>query len=267
MNKIVLIGRLFFALAFIAFGIQQFIFGDFVPGRAPAWPASVPGRLIWAYLSGAILIAVGAAVLSGKKARGAAILAGTMIFIWALLRHIPVVMAAPTFGGEWTNMGKALALFGGAFAVAGSFPEQKGSRAGLLSAFVNSNKGFTYLGRFCLGAFMILAGIQHFLFVQFVATLVPAWIPGAVFWTYFAGVALIAGGAGLWLPPTARLAAALSGLMVFLWVVMLHIPRALAAPEAQRRNEWTAVFEALAISGIAFVLTRALPKKENRLAR
>lgn len=264
MDKIGLVGRLFFAIACIAFGIQQFIFGDFVPGRAPAWPVSVPGRLIWAYLSGAILIAVGAATLSGKKARWAAILAGTMIFIWALLRHIPVVAAAPAFGGEWTNVGKALALFGGALAVAGSFPEQKGNRASLLSRFVNSKTGFTYLGRFCLGLFMILAGIQHFLFVEFVATLVPAWIPGAVFWTYFAGVALIAGGAGLLLPPTARLAAALSGLMVFLWVVMLHIPRALAAPDAQRRNEWTAVFEALAISGIAFVLTRSLPKKENK---
>ena len=36
---------------------------------------------------------------------------------------------------------------------------------------------------------------------------------------------------------------------------MLHIPRALAAADAgSRRNEWTAVFEALAMSGIAFVM-------------
>jgi uncharacterized membrane protein YphA (DoxX/SURF4 family) len=85
-------------------------------------------------------------------------------------------------------------------------------------------------------------------------SLVPTWIPGARFWTYFAGVALIAGGAGIIVPLTTRLAASLSGLMIFLWFVMLHIPRALAAPAAQSRNEWTAVFEALAMSGIAFVL-------------
>jgi hypothetical protein len=36
---------------------------------------------------------------------------------------------------------------------------------------------------------------------------------------------------------------------------MLHIPRALAAPDAaSSRNEWTAVFEALAISGIALLV-------------
>lgn len=266
MDKIVRVGRLFFAVAIIAFGILQFIFGDFVPGRAPAWPVSIPGRLIWAYVSGAILITAGLAISFGKKARWAALLSGAMIFLWALLRHIPVAAAAPAFGGEWTSMGKALVLFGGAFAVAGSLPEEKSSRTRALTAFVNSKEGFTYLGRICLGLFMILCGIQHFLFVEFVATLVPAWIPGAVFWTYFAGVALIAGGAGLLLPQTARLAAALSGLMIFLWVVMLHIPRAVAAPAAQSRNEWTAVFEALAISGIAFVLAGPLPKKESKPA-
>jgi hypothetical protein len=68
----------------------------------------------------------------------------------------------------------------------------------------------------------------------------------------------------LLLPQTARLAAALSGLMIFLWVVLLHIPRALAAVAAQSRNEWTAVFEALAISGIAFVLAGSLSNVRPR---
>jgi uncharacterized membrane protein len=122
---------------------------------------------------------------------------------------------------------------------------------------------WTHVARVCLGAFLISSGVQHFLFVPFVATLVPVWIPGPRFWTYFAGVALIAGGAGLILPWTARLAGSLSGLMIFLWFVMLHIPRALAAADAaSRRNEWTAVFEALAMSGIAFVLAGAPPERE-----
>jgi uncharacterized membrane protein len=44
-----------------------------------------------------------------------------------------------------------------------------------------------------------------------------------MFSTYFYGVALIAGGAGLILTMTARMPAALSGLMILLWVV-LHAP-------------------------------------------
>ena len=120
------------------------------------------------------------------------------------------------------------------------------------------------MGRCSLGAFLVLAGIQHFLFPQFVMTLVPAWIPGPLFWTYFAGVSLIAGGVGLALPPTARLAAVFVGGMIFTWLLVLHIPRALAASgPGAATNEWTAVIEALAFSAVAFALV-ARPRRVMR---
>ncbi len=40
--------------------------------------------------------------------------------------------------------------------------------------------------------------------------------------------------------------------MIFLWVILPHIPRAMA--DFHNANETTAVFEALAFSGIAFML-------------
>jgi len=45
---------------------------------------------------------------------------------------------------------------------------------------------------------------------------------------------------------------------MFLWVFLLHIPRAVADPRGSLGNEWTSVFEALAYSGVAFMLA-ALP--------
>jgi uncharacterized membrane protein len=264
MQTVVPLGRVFFAIALIAWGFQQFLWGDFVPGRAPEWPAALPGRLAWAYLSGAVMMlatlqkqtANADAALNPllRFARMAAITVGTMIFLWAFTRQVPVAVADTWFGGEWTRLGKALTFFGGAFAIAGSWPPH--------------NRMFIYLGRLCLGLFMILCGIQHFIWVEFVNTLVPTWVPpNAPFWTYFAGVALIAGGAGLIVPTTARLAGLMSGLMVFLWVLMLHIPRAVAAADAgSSRNEWTAVFEALAVSGLAFVLTIPARAPDRALA-
>ena len=53
------------------------------------------------------------------------------------------------------------------------------------------------------------------------------------------------------LPPTSRLAAALVGAMIFTWLLVLHIPRGITM---RNQNEWTAVLEALAFSGIAFAL-------------
>jgi len=53
----------------------------------------------------------------------------------------------------------------------------------------------------------------------------------------------------------ARLASLLTGVMIFLWVLRLHIPRAIADPYTYVGNEWASVFEALAFSGMAFMLT------------
>jgi uncharacterized membrane protein len=240
------LGRVFLGISLIAFGAQAFLWRDFVAGRAPAFPALWPGRVAFAVATGLVLMFCGAAIASGRKLRAAGLTIAALIFVWAFLRNIPVAAADRIYGGAWTALGKGLALTGGGLAVAG-LPRR-----------------WTHLARVFLGAFLISSGVQHFLFVPFVATLVPAWIPGPRFWTYFAGVALIAGGAGLILPWTARLAGSLSGLMIFLWFVMLHIPRALAAADAaSRRNEWTAVFEALAMSGIALVLGGAPPERET----
>jgi uncharacterized membrane protein YphA (DoxX/SURF4 family) len=71
---------------------------------------------------------------------------------------------------------------------------------------------------------------------------------------YFAGIALIAAGAAIMLKFKVKLAASLLGLMLFLWLIMVHIPRGLDTSIVDRANEWTSVFEALAFSGIAFLI-------------
>ena len=53
---------------------------------------------------------------------------------------------------------------------------------------------------------------------------------------------------------TAWLASLLVGVMIFLWVPMLHIPRAIADPYTNVGNEWASVFEATAFSGMALML-------------
>jgi uncharacterized membrane protein YphA (DoxX/SURF4 family) len=199
------------------------------------------------------------AILTGKKARLAAILAGILIFIWAFLRHVPVIAGDSLFAPTWTASGKALTLFGGAFAVAGTLPKVGKEHGALLLKSMNLTWEFVLLGRLCLGIFLVITGIQHFVYTPFVASLIPAWFPGnAVFWTYFGGIALIAGGVGLFIPQTARLAALLSGLMVFSWFWIIHIPRTLSSV-----SDGIAVFEALAVSGIAFTIAGFLYGQAN----
>lgn len=79
-----------------------------------------------------------------------------------------------------------------------------------------------------------------------------------MFWAYFAGTALIASGIGMIVRVKARLAATLLGAMILTWILILHIPRAIADPYSDVGNEWTSTLEALAKSGVAFILGETL---------
>jgi uncharacterized membrane protein len=262
MYKLSTLGRFFLAIAMVAFGVQHFVHLDFVTRVFPRLPAWIPAHTFLACVFGSILLASGVAIMFEKAARSTALLLGAIIFSSFALLYLPSLITTPLSpfnGGLWTSAGKGLALSGGSFLVAGSLPVKLDSPANALARAVRALERFIPLGRFFLAAFLILCGIEHFIYVEFVARMVPSWIPGSVFWTYFAGVALIAGGAGICVPLTSRLAGGLSGLMIFVWVLILHIPRAVAM---RNSNETTAVFEALAFSGVAFILAVA-PKGDR----
>jgi uncharacterized membrane protein len=261
MNKLAGVGRLFVAIGMVAFGAQHFVYLDFVTRVFPKLPPWIPAHAFLACVFGALLLASGAAIIIEKEARSAALLLGAVILSTFLLLYLPLLIVTPPNGGLWTSAGKALALSGGSFLVAGSLPVKSDSQANALASAVAALARFIPLGRFFLAAFLILCGIEHFIYVEFVTSLVPSWIPGGVIWTYFTGVALIAGGVGMSVPLTSRLAGGLTGLMIFLWVLLVHIPRAVA--NLSDSNETTAVFEALAFSGVAFLVAAA--PQEGRL--
>jgi uncharacterized membrane protein len=249
------LGRVFFGVATTASGVLQLVIGDFVR-LVPKWPAWVPVPSAWAYLAGVALVAIGFAVLSGRMTRTAASLLGLMILLMVVLLYGPSLVWSAEIerpflrGFMWTNPLKSLTLAGGA-AILAAVPGSERPFAPLVRAFTRLKP----LAPWLLALFLAVCGIQHFVYCDFVTTLVPSWIPEPRFWTFFTGIALVAGGAGILVPKTARLAAILSALMILLWVVLLHIPRALAGPN--HAFETAGVFEALAVSGIALLIAGA----------
>lgn len=253
MNALLAIGRVSYAIAVIAFGILHLAHGDFVTRVIPWWPAWLPARALWAYGVGVILVVAGTALISNRHTVLVANLLGAALLLSFLVLGLPMAAADSVLGGGWTRAGKALALSGGAFLVAQSSFGIGGGKMPDPAPINQRLARLWALGPWFFASFLVLCGVQHFVLVELVQSLVPAWIPGARVWTYIAGVALIAGGIGLLVPRTARLAALLSGLMIFIWVVILHIPRAISA-FPRSTNETTAVFEALAMSGIAWLI-------------
>lgn len=255
MENILKIGRLFYGFGIVCLGIQQFMYADFRPVFLPPWPSWAHASPVWAYISCVILVVTGVFLLWGNRI-ASLVLAGFFFFLF-LAAHVPYLLLigpnSPRHLGLWTNPLKVLALSGGALVMAASDP--------LWDRPIWMRIG---IGFFSLT--LLSFGIDHFYYSDFVAMLVPAWTGGAFFWTYFAGIALIGAGVGMiggmaiggvrgvrsaaWM----RVIALLTAIMLFCWVLMLHIPRALAAPISDQGNEVTSVWEALAFTGIALVI-------------
>jgi uncharacterized membrane protein YphA (DoxX/SURF4 family) len=243
-------GRVFFGVAVLLSGLQQLVIGQFVR-IVPKLPDWVPAQPALARLAGLLLVALGAALLGGRLARLAASVLAFLLLAILVLLYVPQIATNPWTGFMYTNPLKVLALVGGLVLLVPFLPE------GPLS------KGASLLGRasalapWLFAAFLVVCGIQHFIYLPFVTELVPSYLPARRFWGQFAGVCLLAGGVGCVLPLTARLAARLSALMIFLWVLMLHIPRALA--DLSVPGETSAIFEALAMSGVALLVAARRP--------
>jgi len=145
--------------------------------------------------------------------------------------------------------------------IAGYFPERNETA---LTRFLGR---LIPLGAIFFSITMISFGILHFQFAKEASTMIPSWIPGHIFWIYFAGVALFGSGLAIILKIQTGLIAALLGTMIFIWFISLHIPRVIASPAADMGDEITSALLALAYSGIAFVIAgSALNKNASNLS-
>ncbi len=250
MEKYNKLWRSFIAIGLIAIAIQQLVCGDLrsiiLP---PAYPAWLTHRLIWTWIFSIALIAACICILFEIKARTISLLMA-IVFLLLVLAFQISGLPYPGMLGSWTNPFKELTFSGAAFIMAGSFPQENNA-----PDFIKQLGKLIPVGKYFFAVTLALFGYMHYVYPDFAALLVPDWLPWHYFWMYFAGSALIAGGIGIMIKPTRHLAALLTGIMLFLWVIMLHIPRAIADPHSGSGNEWTSVFEAFAFSGIAFILS------------
>jgi uncharacterized membrane protein len=95
-SKLITVGRVLVAIAAIFFGVQHFLHPANVPGvplekLTPTW---IPGRLLIDYLTGAILLVAGVAILLARKTRMAAAYLGTWIVLLVLFVYGPILIAS-----------------------------------------------------------------------------------------------------------------------------------------------------------------------------
>ena len=106
------------------------------------------------------------------------------------------------------------------------------------------------LGRLFFAISLAVFASEHFTATASIATLVPRWIPAHVFWVYLVGVAFLGAAISIAVLVQARLAAALVGLTMFAFVLLMDLPAVIANPH--NRFSWALALRQLAFSGGAF---------------
>lgn len=106
--------RILFGICPLVFGLCHFVYVDITASMVPNW---MPAKHFWAYFTGVAHVAAGAAILAGVLARLAASLLAVMCGLFALLLHVPRVAAAPQDRMEWTMLGIAISIAGGAWLI------------------------------------------------------------------------------------------------------------------------------------------------------
>ncbi len=249
-------GQASYAICLVVHGILQLVYGGFRPAILPEWPSQIPGLVLCARLAGTALVGAGIAIVIDKRGREVALILGGVFLASLLFCHLPYTLfVSPQSINpfSWGGPFNALALAGCSFVVAASFPEDPGN-AGSKSSLIRLLERFMPFGRILFCITLVRFGIGHFLHTKHDAALIPGWIPWHRFWIYFTGAALIGSGAAVILKFKLRPVAMLQGTMIFLWVVMLHIPRAFADPHSGQGNEIESASRALAESGTALLI-------------
>ncbi len=249
-SLLLMTGRLLFALSVVASGIYQLVTGRYV-NLVPVNPARLPPT--WqVYLFGVLFILIGVGLLARSTVSTAAVALGVLLLVLFFGFGLPLALAHASTGYVWVDPLMELAILGGVGLAAA-----RGDGSSLDRVFEKAAR----FAPLALAAFLVYCGLSHFPYAKYVASLIPPWFPGHMFWTYFAAIALIAGGVGLLIPKTARLAATLSGIMLFSWVFLVHIPLAISTHTV---SEVSRGFQALQDSAVAFMLAGTVGIQKRR---
>ncbi len=212
---------------------------DFMAGLLPISP-NLHGRKFYLNVISILFLFGGLGMISKASYPFAARSIGYLLLLLVFIPHLITLVSNIHDPAPWTSIVENAPLCGGAFIISGY---------GKLPGW----------GRILFALSLLVFAVQHFMYAEFIADIIPAWIPFKVFLAYFIGVAFLAGAISILTHIKTRLACSLLGFMLLFWVIFLHAPRVVA--NLHKETEWTSFFVAFGFCGIFFVLAGLTSKK------
>ena len=219
------------ALGLAGLGALSLGSGDFAFQWQPV-PPDIPARDVLARAAGGLEILAAAMLLPARlRAAGAWLAAALLLGCTAM--HVPSVVQRPASVADWLGIAEAGAMASAALMLAAS-----ASRPALRRAMA-----------VVFGLCAVVFGVSHFVYADFTASMIPAWLPQRIALAWFTGGAHALAGVAIATGLQRTLAAALEAAMMASFVLLVHLPRVLAHPDS--RMEWTMLAVAVLLSGSA----------------
>ncbi len=251
LDKLILLGPLFYAVPIAAFGTEHFMLTRIIASIVPAW---IPWHMFWAYFVGACLIAAALSLVTGIQTRLAASLLALLFFLFVVLMDAPAWTHQPTNRFATALMLRELAFSGGPLGLAVSLTPQN----------QRCTRAFAIVARCFVAIPILYYCVEQFLHADHVPGIPlelvpPAWIHGHVLVTYLtAAVYAIAGPLLLigWKP---RAAATAIGAVVLFGILAVYLPLGIVE-RASMELGVNYPMDTLMFCGTVLMLAAAMPR-------
>ena len=254
-DKLILFGPLFYAAPIAAFGTEHFTLAAGMVSMVPPW---IPWHKFWIYFVGACFIAAALSLVTGIQARLAACLLALTFFLFVALMDAPAWAQDPRDRFATALMLRELAFSGGPLALAASLTgKQHQRRAHILAT----------IARYFIAIPILYYSFEQFLHADHVPgipleAVTPTWIFGHSIWTYLTAVVYAVAGPLLLGGRQTRAAATCVGMMVFVTIVVVYVPIAIAE-RASLDNGLNYLGDTLMFCGDVLLLAGAMPRSRQ----
>ncbi len=116
-------------------------------------------------------------------------------------------------------------------------------------------KNLGMIGKILFAIPFLAFGVFHLMNANQMAGMIPAYLPGGALWVYVSGVALLLAAISILSGRNTKLATMLLGVMLILFVLMLHAPN-LNNPDAMMAQmAMSGMLKDLGLAGAAFMMS------------
>ena len=245
------LGHVLFALGLAGIGLLSLFSGHFAYSWQPV-PMGLPWRVALAHIFGLGLFVFCLGMLFKRTADISAFVVTIYLACWVIFLHGPQVLHAPANVGAWLGVAENMVLVCGGWILFGTLA---GTTMRERMPFLVSQRGMR-IARILVGLACLVLGLSHFVYTAATASMVPAWLPFHTGFAYLTGAGHIAAGLGILLSIFPRLAATAEACMISIFVLILHLPSAVAQPTS--RLQWTMFFIATALAGGFWIVAKSL---------